>query len=255
MGIRINVNLGWGFPKVKQNDPRFTAEFLKRWNDGKADLLPEFRSAVVKAKKEATPTPGEYNRDQGDAELLLQRIDAKNWFDKKEPIKHLRFYEVLRQSGFAYEGRRVSPLIFVPIEHDEWSRHDDIIDYYKAGREPKDKVEIVKDEGGYPCPIYPYACYVNRKNGEPIPNGSMVAEFRRGWGKVKPDFSKPLTKLLSADMVKKLKAVGITAGEHLRDDIVPEPPFSIRLFCKTFNVFNDPFELYNTVPMIYTYWC
>lgn len=253
MGIRVNINLGWGFKKVRQNDPRFSDEFLKRWNDGEDDLLKEFRAAVI-ADKKVIVKEGEYHRDKGDAEMLLQRIDATGWSEKKKPITELSFHNVIRQSGFAYEGRRFAPLIFVPIEHDDWSRHDDIIDYYKAGREPKDKVEIITDDGGYPCPIWPYACYVNRRNGILIQGGQFATEFRRGWMDIKPDFSKPLSELLPDKMVKQLNLVGITTGEQLRDDIVTEPPYSIRLFCKTFNVFKDKFDVYNLVPMIYTYW-
>ena len=245
MGIRINVCLGWGFTDVEENDQRFTDEFLKLWRSGE-DLLEQFKKAIVAAKEDG------YNREAVDAALLLQRINGMGWFDRIKAIRHLDVGDIVYQSGYAYEGDTESPMIFVPIEQTDWHRHDDIIDYYKAGRTPEDVIEIIKDDADFPCPIYPYACYVNRRNGKLIPNGGTLAMFRRGYG----SGSLPtLSEIVSKDMMTKLMDVGITTTEQLHDDMVPEPPYSIRLFCETFSVFKDKFEVYNLVPMIYTYWC
>jgi hypothetical protein len=249
MGIRINIAMGWGFEKVKQKDPRFTDEFLKLWHEDRGDILPELKSDIEKVAS----TKDDDSFTQTDASMILQRINGTGWYEQKKPMTHLTVYDVIHMSGYAFEGRRLAPLVFVPIECDDWYRHDDIIDYYKAGRCPKDNVEIITDGSGYPCPIYPHALYVNRKNGKLIYHSTEICRIRDMYKR--EGLTKTLEEIFNDKAIADLNASGITTMEQLYTDMVPMVPYSIRQFCKTFNVFKDPLEVNNLVPMIYTYWC
>jgi hypothetical protein len=52
-----------------------------------------------------------------------------------------------------------------------------------------------------------------------------------------------------------LEDTGFKDWEDVKNNLTPMVPLSIRIFCSTFNVFKNPMDVHNLIPMIYTYWC
>lgn len=48
---------------------------------------------------------------------------------------------------------------------------------------------------------------------------------------------------------------GVSSIIEWQRDIVPEPPYIIRLFCEASGIFKDPMTVYRLKPMIFSYWC
>jgi hypothetical protein len=251
MGIRINTVMGWGFRYSKGlEDPRISRSFR---NSGlrSENFLCKYKKALEKIASKSIDD-ADYNPDIMDAKLLIDRLDGRAYGKEIPRTTSLTVDDFIHYTGFLGEYLKASPMVFIPIEHtDDWFRHDDIIDYYDNGSE--DSVKMIVDDGGYPCPIFPYARYINRKTGNSF-SGTYASAFldMRRYEKIS---SIPLEKMVSETATKELSNLGISTMDELRRDIVPMIPISLRIFFETFNVFENPLTMYRLRPIIYKFWC
>lgn len=125
------------------DDSRITESFREIWGKN-LNLLPTFHAEVYRLAN-IRHSDDLIDRESSDAKMLLQQMDGKGWYEKREKLEELSGDDVISVSGYGSELRN-SPMIFVPIGYPDWKRYDDIIDYYVAGRSPKDTVKLIDDD-------------------------------------------------------------------------------------------------------------
>ena len=233
MGNRIHTVIGYGFEKVKfRKDPRFNEHV---WSDEfyDQDFLPKMVEINDSRYNKLKEVRDEYDFDVNG---FKARIECKGWYEDEKPIKSLCWSDFAQYSGYAGEAK-FDPLVFVVPFNKDWKRHDDIIDYYifsdKNG--PIEKVRLITGDKGIPCGIYPYLKYYNKPTGE----------------RVKCD---PYDRRRS-DQQSVAEKYGFKTVKEWRENVVPEIPYEIRLFCEAANVFKNPLTIWELRAMLYTYWC
>jgi hypothetical protein len=243
MGIRINVTIGWGFRYCKYSqDPRFNPKFFE---DCDKDYLP----AMLELNENLKMTLPDWR--QKDFELWTKG----QLYGEGEPVTKLTSREILSYSYFNTEEneetRKVitGPIVFTSPEHKDWHRYDDIIDYY-TWPGMKDSVKMIVDDSNQPSQIYPYCVYVNRKTGTK-PEGCGSVE--RSLTKMYFDDTKEHRKKWKWEKMPRITCGARSIIEFQRD-IVPEPPYIIKLFCQTSNIFKNPLTVYRLKPMVIAYW-
>jgi hypothetical protein len=101
-------------------------------------------------------------------------------------------------------------------------------------KKSEDYTELITDEKGNKSGIYPYLNFVNKRTGKKV-NCYPVERW-------------------DLDNIKKANKYGLTL-EEWRNDVVPDIPYVIRLFCQAVNTFKNPLTVYDLDAMIYNYWC
>ncbi len=230
MGTRIHKTLGWGFKYYRVGlDPRFNPEFFKDRNDDYLPQMLELASQDAASEDFATRWGGND---------FLREI-------KEKKVKSIDSYDVFKVNGYASNGDISSCIFTDPLRRD-WSRYDDIIDYYDSDSVPEDNVKFILDSSNQPAHIYPYCCFVNRHTGKHVSNIQSerwwVTElyFKRGgefdWSGISETW-------------------GVSNIIQWQRDIVPDVPYNIKLFFRVAKPFKNPLTMYRLKPMIYTYWC
>lgn len=232
MGNRIHKVLGYGFTDVKPSkDKRFSRDFWKAYNDG-TDALPKM---IEINEKNFSDTADDSNAvDYFSIREFKARTEGVGWYKDEKPVKHLYFSDCVKMSGY-FDEMKSSPVVFVhPFE--KWSRYDDLIDYYACGiaKKSEDYVELITDEKGNKSGIYPYLNFVNKKTGKKV-NCYPVERW-------------------DLDNMERANKYGLTL-EEWKNDVVPDVPYIIRLFCQAINAFKNPLTVYDLNAMIYNYWC
>jgi hypothetical protein len=246
MGIRIKVILGWGFRRCRyQQDPRFNPEIF---GDCDKDYLP----AMFELNEKLRSTLPDWR--QKDFELWTK---GKLYGDGK-PIKELTSGDFLSYCTYNTdeneEGKiSTGPIVFTSPEHKDWYRYDDVIDYYTFPP-MTDSVKMIVDEVGQPAQVYPYCAFVNRKTGS-RPLESKAIDQTTRWLVTKTYFESPEESRRDWKWEEKSEYVGGAKSIiEWQRDIVPEPPYIIRLFCEAANVFKNPLTVYRLKPMVVSYW-
>ncbi len=222
MGNRIHTTLGYGLKKVRwKKDRRINPEFWENL-DNEIDILPAIRSF---AEKQA---------DSFDNDSLLARLDCRGWYIHDKPIQSLCISDCISFSGYISETKG-APIIFHDFI-DRQERYDDLIDYYafSSKKGPMDKVKMITDQKQRPAGIYPHMNYVNSKTGEPVPCSPSDRWIRNDEDSA--------------------KLYNMTVDQWV-NDVVPQIPYNIRVFCEVANVFVNPLDVYSLRAMLYTYWC
>jgi len=230
MGNRIHVAMGYGLTDVEyEKDSRFSEDFWESLYN--KDYLPQMReiNALDFSSNENNPSCSDW------FEIIhfKAKIDKVGWYkNNEESINDIYVSDVLKFSGYLSE-QESGPMVFVDCFHKDWYRFNDTLDYYLLGSE-KDSVTMIETDG-VANGIYPYMRYVNRKNG------SFVKCY-------------PIDRWASECAEEQASKFGMSVDEW-KNDVIPEIPYNIRLFCRAANVFKDSLTVYSLRPMIYSYWC
>ncbi len=206
MGIRVHTVLGYGWEK-------FDFKLLPQNDEG--DYLSKMVEAATKEKE-----------SDFDAKMFLSRINNTGWYEKNKKITHLNSYDFIKYDYFSFETDEPAALVITSPFKEDWSRYDDIIDYY-SGDKQENKVKLLKLDCGAPKPIYPHDGFVNKKTGERL-TGWNYSDMWDG-----------------ETSFKRKTGLGF-------NDLAVIVPYEIKLFCK---VSNFPLDIYTAWPMIYVYWC
>ena len=232
MGNRIHTVLGLGFDKVKfKKDERFNPHV---WEEDFyfKDFLPE----MIKLN-DSRYSPDRSNYDF-DVNLFKARVEGKGWYEGEEPIKSLSWEDFAKYSGYATESKH-NPLIFTNPFSKDWQRYDNLIDYYLFSDVKKgavDKVMFLKGDSGLPINIYPSSSYYNKLTGEKLKD---CVPYNR-W---------------ASNQSEMAEQFGFKTVKEWHENVVPEIPYEIRLFCEVAKVFKNPLTIWELRAMIYTYWC
>lgn len=208
MGIRVHTVLGYGWEKF---------DFKTLPKDDEGDYLPKMAEVATK-------------ENINDSKQFLSRINNTGWYEKDKKITVLNVWDFVKYDAFSLEKDEPAALVITSPLNEDWSRYDDIIDYY-SGDKQENKVKLLNLDCGAPKPIYPHDGFVNKNTGERL----------TGW-----NYSDMW------DGEKSFKAkTGIGFG-----DLAAIVPYEIALFCKVAKFPSDnPLDIYTAKPMIYTYWC
>lgn len=208
MGIRIRRYLGYGITDFKgDSDPRFKkplSEILE-WHREEA-TLEEF-------------------------EKYAESVDKKDYFFglAKTDERYDNFSQMLE---YDEEFGLSNVLLLMPLNHKDWCRVDDAIDYYEDS--------LRGDDTGVPYvkmidrPLYPWSSFVDKETGQNIPL-HLSSLIHRGY----------------EDTAKKL---GYDSCDDFFNKTTAEIPECIRLFVEWTDMFVDSKTLFEFKPMIYTYW-
>jgi hypothetical protein len=246
MGTRINKVLGWGLKYCKfERDPRFRPAFFE---DGELSYLEQMVSENKKHLK---------SKDLGkrmDSSYFDWWVNGTGAFsDTGKTQTELSRHDVFQFNSYTDTTKETGAVVFTDPSNRGWYRHDDIMDYYDApaGAEgaPLDSVKFILDGAGQPAQIYPYCSFVNRHTGKSAKENINQSDR---WSITNMYF-----KYEHKDWKWKVfeKNWGVKNIIQWQRDIVPEPPYVIRLFCKVAKPFKDPLMIYRLKPMILTYWC
>lgn len=230
MSTRIHTVLGYGFDKVKfKKDNRFNSHVWEEEFYDK-DFLPQMveinNSRIPKDKK----------KYDFDVNGFRARVEAKGWYEGDKPIKSLSWSDFAKYSGYAGENKS-DPLVFTSPFNKDWQRFDNLIDYYifSNKRGAIDKVKFITGDSDLPCGIYPHINYYNKNTGKKVD----CTPYDR-W---------------SMDQEASAKRHGFDSVKAWHNDVVPEVPYEIRLFCEAANIFKNPLTVWELRAMMYVYWC
>ena len=247
MGTRIHKVLGYGFPRVKtKNDPRFNPEFFDKLWEEDGDL----KSKLIEWCEKKNVREG----DDFDAKIFHNWLMGTGWYKGDGAPKKLYASDFCHTSGYFSEGK-YAPIIFGSYkENKDWYRYDNLIDYYEAsgGVNLADKVELITDQCGDVCGIYPNLSYINRNTGKSCKMQFAKWHMTETLQKIGKHIDKDVAFKAESEMCKEF---GIKNLNEWRRWIVPAIPSSIRAFCEVMEVFKNPMTVYRLKPMIYTYWC
>lgn len=256
MGIRINTVLGYGFKYCKgSKDPRFNPWVFGNkakhptlgdiWDDI-SDLRPLLIKQVKAKIKAIEPRTNDNWGEINDLEMVLFQLKQDK---KKKPIG---VYDLISLSGYSSE-MDCHPIVFTDPTQSDWSRHDNIIDYYTVPSEMdggiKDSVQMLT-HSNLPRPIYPWDSYVNRLTGKRVRMEGgldLRAAVIEHWIELGCKDRKKFKDLL--------KGIGVKTMLSYQRDVVPFIPNIITEACELLQVFKDPLTVYRLKPMVYHYWC
>lgn len=205
MGIRIHTVLGYGWES-------FNLYKLKDY-DCEEDLLPKM---LEKAKTDGL-----------DGKTFVARIENRGWYEKYKKITSLDSYDFVKSDCLSDE--KIGPLIITSPFNADWSRYDDIIDYYLSEKQSNIVKLLTLEDSGLPKPIYPYDGFVNKNTGERV-----KMSYHDTWEGEKDFIEKHGVKF---------------------SDLAAIVPYEIKLFCEIAKFPSEnPLDIYTARPMIYTYW-
>lgn len=258
MGIRIHKCIGWGLTDVESSDyhikdPRFNPEVTGYdWWEDEDKRNAAFiewiadKDNQVKASELMCRANGDDVKDEkkfGAEAFRVMNLDfdllraAKNWSEgKKDEVKFERGIEYHGEYGLA--NVCVFKPIFDPFK--KYFRWDDLIDYYEAGTDTSNKVQLLTNR----CGIYPYVGMLRipgtKQSHEKFGSHMDPAMYNRLtglWGESQP----PLVQ-----------------GEYL-DDLLknyrPRIHPAVMIYTHFIGIFVDWEKTIQQLrPMIYTYW-
>jgi len=269
MGIRIRKHLGYGTNRLKYNkeveqyeaiDPHVDMDKLREFWHERGDSLEDFLK-WAEENKEGLLTDFGKTYPTG----LNQDLDFLfRWFirDIKQGIKANETATRRRGPGdcIIYDGEYGNPrvLLIQPPDHtQDWSRYDNIIDYYDAGRVAKTAIKFVgltiyphegrlvrfrdPPEGCYTAPDQ--RAHLGDITKDRVLDDKGIVAIRAGWynqlvGRWAKDVPPAATgKLLT----------------HLKRDFRPHVPPSVVALMKYTEAFHPDF-INRLRPMLYTYW-
>jgi len=150
-------------------------------------------------------------------------------------------------------------LLFQPLTHTEWTRHDDTVDFYTSvlrgdqglENEVLDLLELER------CGIYPYEKYMVR-----YPDVETPEQFLKGVQSEEGSLGIRQGKLpiMAYQMLVgtyregSKPRVGGEALRHFLEDWNVTIPLEILLFAHWSNIFTDFNTVYRLRPVLYTYW-
>jgi len=245
MGTRIHKTLGWGFKYCRfKKDPRFNEKFFGDDVDY-LDQMVEVNKKNLNSKD---------LRKKMDAQTFDHWVSGKGWASSGKKPTSLSRCDIFNYNGYIdWDGDSIAPVIFTDPSRKDWSRYDDIIDYYDApsGKdgEPLDNVKFILDGAGQPAQVYPYCSFVNRHTGKRAKENITPSDR---WSITNMYFEHDHDGWKWKEFEKNWGVKNIVQWQR---DIVPEPPYIIRLFCKVAKPFKNPLTIYRLKPMIFTYWC
>jgi hypothetical protein len=241
MGTRIHKTLGWGFKYCRfKKDPRFNEKFF-------GDDI-DYLDQMVEVNKKNLNSKD--LRKKMDAQTFDHWINGKGWASSGEKQTSLSRSDIFNYNSYIdWNGYSIAPVIFTDPSQKGWSRYDDIIDYYDAPSGKDDNVKFILDGAGQPAQVYPYCSFVNRHTGKR--SKENITPFDR-WSITNFYFEGDHSKWKWKEFKKNWGVKNIVQWQR---DIVPEPPYVIRLFCKVAKPFKNPLTMYRLKPMIFTYWC
>ena len=245
MGTRINKVLGWGFKYCRfEKDTRFRSVFFEDNENDYLDRMVEENEKHLDSKD---------LRKKMDAQYFNSWVNGKGWASCGKKQTSLSKYDIFKFNNYidTSEGS-VGSVIFTDPSH-KWTRQDDIIDYYEApsGKEgaPLDTVKFILDGANQPAQIYPYCSFVNRHTGKRSKENINQSDR---WSITNMYFKHEHKDWKWKEFEKSWGVKNIVQWQR---DIVPEPSYIIRLFCKVAKPFKNPSTMYRLKPMIFTYWC
>ncbi len=234
MGNRIHTVLGYGLTDVKwKTDDRINPAF---WDDRYDDVLDLMKVINTPRFLELEAENNYVHPDHFGIRNFQARVDNMGWYKDDERVSHLYTSKIVHYSGYLSEMKDGGPMVFVDPFNKEWTRFDNILDYYifSSKEGPIEQTRLITDEVGRPCGIYPNMRYVNQKTGKLV-----TCSPSDRWRKA------------DQHMAEKYE---MDINEWI-DDVVPEIPYTIRLFCEATSFFTNPLTVHTLRPMIYTYWC
>lgn len=244
MGTRIHKVVGWGFKYTKlANDPRFNESLFNSNGENILDKMVELNTPRLASKD---------LRVKMDANSFDMWVNAKGMYSDEKPVEHLEIYDFVKYNN--YLNPRIDnrgALLITDPANKKWSRYDDIIDYYESNG-TEDNVKYILDGAGQPAQLYPYCSFVDRNTGKrpKMKKGISISQGDR-WSLTEAYF-----KCTKEERKKwNWKVFGVKNILEWQRNIVPEPPYNIRLFCETIKAFKNKKTVYRLKPMIFTYWC
>jgi len=239
MGIRIHKSIGYGLTDViadKDNwdlrtDSRFDPDGYM-FKDEDTFTLTGFVEYLDKRIKEL----GEDDHDSFQLRLLKHQIDAGE-------IKHHSYFpSIIYDMEF---GSSEVMLFIPPSSIKNWSRYDDMIDYYDPANHLEDggiTESVIKIDR----PLWPWEAYVNIKTYPPVRLTGVQYQLHntiRNLG---------FEQLVDPD--KSLELMGVDTKEELDELIVPIIPTELVELIKYLKIFKNMEDIYQLRPMIYGYW-
>lgn len=243
MGTRIHKVLGWGFKFTKlAKDPRFNESLFEDSEDNILDKMIEVNTPRLTSKD---------LRVKMDAQSFDCWVNAKGMYKNEKPVTHLDKYGFVKYNGYLdYENDRGTVVFADPMQKN-WQKYDDIIDYYESDG-TEDTVKYILDQAGQPAQVYPYCAFVDRNTGKAPKTSEKYAITQSDRWSITEAYFKT-----DAKERKKWKwnVFGVNNIVEWQRNIVPLPPYNIRLFCETVKAFKNKKTVYRLKPMIFTYWC
>lgn len=242
MGTCIHKVLGWGFKHTKlAKDPRFN-ESLFDSNLAVLDEMVELNNTRLNSKD---------LRIKMDAQSFDCWVNAKGLYGDGKPIHHLDVCDFVNYNGYLDYTEDRGTIVITDPAHKKWQRYDDTLDYYESNG-TDDTVKYILDQAGQPAQVYPYCAFVDRNTGKAPKTSKKYAITQSDrWS-----FTEAYFKTDTKERKKwKWNVFGVKNIVGWQRDIVPLPPYNIRLFCETIKAFKNKKTVYRLKPMIFTYWC
>jgi len=244
MGIRIQKILGWGLTDVINDGPYINLEKDKRFNLELSQNYDKFDSKIYNIEGFLNWVKDNWEECKEIVEKVQGRVslaDVNILLATNEEGK-LNKNKLSYVYNYDPEFGDPSVMIFCPISCKDWTRHDDIIDYYEErGCSMEPKVQILNDC----CGIWPYLNMIHipgspRYGEEDFPNSISPGEYNRMIG------------VFSEDM--KAELTGETL-EYYKKYYRPTISTCLILHLYWLNIFSDFYKtIHELKPMIYTYW-
>ena len=247
MGIRIHKVIGYGLNDVKTEgkyneiliDPRINpkgyfgdreeAEY-EYTNDG----FLEYAKELVAKGKEEDPL--------NDLGIMVHLLEKQKEEDSSKYGKHALYNRLI------YDGEFGEPNVMVfqpPIFGYEWSRYDDMIDYYEeAHYSNSEDGGIINGYTMLDRSLYPYEGWCDHREMPPkLLTGEAWEWFRD---------SKNYAAQVYTDMA--LAELGFETVEEMYANVHPKIPKELVALLKYCKVFTKDEYIYQLRPMIYWYW-
>ena len=249
MGIRVHKVLGYGIADLKSNnhneicDPRVDTEKFRQLMNDSYDLMgPKLlvwfrkeKDNLIRFHKRVSP----HIKDGGDFDFCFRMLENGIKSEPKGKQEVLGDYAT-HDGEFGIPG----VLLFRPLMCRDWSRYDNIIDYYE---EPINRFRFLDNTGIYPWngPMIrfrpaPRGVWKDKESEEKyaVMEGGHYNQFVGRWDPNQKPFAEG----------RFLK--------HLLEDYRPKTPFELHVILWYYRkAFKDIVGLLNNLrPMIYVYW-
>lgn len=241
MGIRINKVLGYGLTDIKT-----TGKYNEILDDSRINMKGYFGSDDYGKEDNFTD-------DGFDAYLDAHKEDPDDIMNDLSVLRHLRDrqstdyphnYTTGIRHRMIYDSEFGMPNVMVfqpPVFGNEWSRRDDIIDYY----DPQQQAEDGGCGNGYTMinrALYPFESFCDHREHPPA---RLKGE----------DWHYYIDAKNTQSMVEyALKNFGFKTEEEMHQYIHPMIPNELIALLKYCKVFTKDEYIYQLRPMIYWYW-
>ena len=241
MGIRINKVLGYGLTNVKTkgeyneilDDSRINPHgfFAMRAEDKEENFSDEGFDAYLDAHAE---DPDDVMNDLS----VLRHLRERERLDKPHNYRTGIFHRLIYDSEFGMPNVMVFQ---PPVFGSEWSRYDDMIDYY----DPQQQADNGGCGMGYTMidrALYPFESFCDHRHNPPtVLKGN--------------DWHWYIDAKNSPRMVEyALKELGFATEEEMHAQINPMIPNELIALLRYCKVFTKDEYIYQLRPMIYWYW-